>query len=252
LKVFVNYLKIQRLKMSSRLNVAVIGAGSVGLAMAKAISNAGHTIMAIATTDQERAEQVATMLPGVLIAPVADAIDGADLVIFAIPGSEIKVLVRRLIDTSSLSRGQLLAHTSAELGYEVFADAYEVGIVPMAIHPAIIFTGVSSVDRTRLMDSYIAVDAPKSVLPVVQTLAIEIGGEPVHVPASSRAKYAEAISVASSFTSLIVGQAITLLEDANIEKARNILSAIMRSALEESLRSAVLEIDPSDLLDEEL
>jgi predicted short-subunit dehydrogenase-like oxidoreductase (DUF2520 family) len=101
------------------------------------------------------------------------------------------------------------------------------------------------------MDSYIAVDSPKAVLPVVQTLAIELGGEPVHVPIEARAKYAEAISVASSFTSLIVGQAITLLEDANIDKSRQILSGIMRSALEESLRSAVVEIDPADLLEGE-
>jgi hypothetical protein len=59
------------------------------------------------------------------------------------------------------------------------------------------------------------------------------------------------MSVASSFTSLIVGQAITLLEDANIDKSRQILSGIMRSALEESLRSAVVEIDPADLLEGE-
>jgi hypothetical protein len=50
---------------------------------------------------------------------------------------------------------------------------------------------------------------------------------------------------------LIVGQAITLLEDANIDKSRQILSGIMRSALEESLRSAVVEIDPADLLEGE-
>lgn len=217
--------------------------------MAKAISDAGHSLMAIATTDPVRAEQVAIVLPGVKIAPVVDAVQGVDLVIFAIPGSEIVSLVSGLVKTESLSRGQLLAHTSPDYGYEVFDEALSVGVVPMAIHPAIRFTGISSIDRTRLMDSYIAVDSPKAVLPVVQTLAIELGGEPVHVPAEVRAKYAEAISVASSFTSLIVGQAITLLEDANIEKPRNILSAIMRSALEEALRSAVVEIDPADLLE---
>ena len=235
--------------MSSRLNVAVVGAGPAGIAMAKAISDAGHSLMAIATTDPARAEQVATVLPGVNIAPVVDAVQGVDLVIFAIPGKELAQLVSGLVKTESLSRGQLLAHTSPDYGYEVFDEALSVGVVPMAIHPAIRFTGISSIDRTRLMDSYIAVDSPKAVLPVVQTLAIELGGEPVHVSAEARAKYAEAISVASSFTSLIVGQAITLLEDANIEKPRNILSAIMRSALEESLRSAVVEIDPADLLE---
>jgi predicted short-subunit dehydrogenase-like oxidoreductase (DUF2520 family) len=119
----------------------------------------------------------------------------------------------------------------------------------MAIHPAMKFTGFSSIDRARLNESYIAVDSPKSVLPVVQTLAIELGGEPVHVPQEAREKYAEAISVAGTFTTLIVGQAITLLEEVGIEKSRNLLAGVFRSSLEESLRTAVPEIDPADLFD---
>jgi predicted short-subunit dehydrogenase-like oxidoreductase (DUF2520 family) len=235
--------------MSNRLSVAVIGAGPVGLALAKAVSDAGHQLLAIATTDPVRAEQVNAVSPGVRIVPVIDAMQGADLVIFAIPGSEITKLVAGLTKTDSFTRGQLLAHTSPEYGFEVFDEALSSGIVPMAIHPAMKFTGFSSIDRARLNESYIAVDSPKSVLPVVQTLAIELGGEPVHVPSEARAKYAEAVSVASTFTSLIVGQAINLLEDAEIDKARNLLAGILRSSLEESLRTAVTEIDPADLLD---
>jgi len=235
--------------MSNRLSVAVIGAGPVGLALAKAVSDAGHQLLAIATTDPNRAEQVNAVLPGVRIVPVIDAMQGADLVIFAIPGLELKKLVTGLVKTDSFARGQLLAHTSPEFGFEVFDEALSSGIVPMAIHPAMKFTGFSSIDRARLNESYIAVDSPKSVLPVVQTLAIELGGEPVHVPSEARAKYAEAVSVASTFTSLIVGQAINLLEDVEIDKARNLLAGILRSSLEESLRTAVTEIDPADLLD---
>jgi len=235
--------------MSNRLSVAVIGAGPVGLALAKAVSDAGHQLLAIATTDPNRAEQVNAVLPGVRIVPVIDAMQGADLVIFAIPGLELKKLVTGLVKTDSFARGQLLAHTSPEFGFEVFDEALSSGIVPMAIHPAMKFTGFSSIDRARLNESYIAVDSPKSVLPVVQTLAIELGGEPVHVPSEARAKYAEAVSVASTFTSLIVWQAINLLEEAEIDKARNLLAGILRSSLEESLRTAITEIDPADLLD---
>jgi predicted short-subunit dehydrogenase-like oxidoreductase (DUF2520 family) len=235
--------------MSNRLSVAVIGAGPVGLALAKAVSDAGHQLLAIATTDPNRAEQVSTVLPGVRIVPVIDALQGADLVIFAIPGTELAKLVSGLVKTDSFTRGQLLAHTSPDYGYEVFDEALSLGVVPMAIHPAMKFTGFSSIDRARLNESYIAVDSPKSVLPVVQTLAIELGGEPVHVPTEARDKYAEAVSVASTFTSLIVGQAINLLQDAGIDKARNLLAGILRSSLEESLRTAVTEIDPADLLE---
>jgi predicted short-subunit dehydrogenase-like oxidoreductase (DUF2520 family) len=234
---------------STRLRFSVIGAGPVGLAMASALSGAGHELVAISTTDPVRASQVEAVLGTVQIVPVIDALQNVDLVIFAIPGEQIAELIKGLVKTESLNRGTLLVHTSPDYGYEVFDDALAVGVVPIAIHPAIRFTGFSSIDRARLVDSYIAVDAPRAVLPVAQTLAIELGGEPVHVPDTARAKYAEAVSVAGTFTSLIVGQAITLLEDAGIDKPRNLLGGIFRSSLEESLRTGVPEIDPAELFD---
>jgi predicted short-subunit dehydrogenase-like oxidoreductase (DUF2520 family) len=234
---------------STRLRFSVIGAGPVGLALASALSGAGHELVAISTTDPVRASQVEAVLGTVQVVPVIDALQNVDLVIFAIPGDQIAELIKGLVKTESLNRGTLLVHTSPDFGYEVFDDALTVGVVPIAIHPAIRFTGFSSIDRARLVDSYIAVDAPRAVLPVAQTLAIELGGEPVHVPDTARAKYAEAVSVAGTFTSLIVGQAITLLEDAGIDKPRNLLGGIFRSSLEESLRTGVPEIDPAELFD---
>jgi predicted short-subunit dehydrogenase-like oxidoreductase (DUF2520 family) len=235
--------------MESRLDVAIVGAGPVGLTLAKALADAGHMVLAIATTDPERIEKAQLLMPGIRVTDVANAVAGVDLVVFAIPGVEIASTVKGLVETSSLMPGQLLVSTAPEFGFEVFEPAYALGVVPMAMHPAMRFTGFSSIDRARLQESYIAVDAPKQVLPIVQTLAIELGGEPIHVPAGARAKYAEAISVASTFTSLIVGQSIKLLEEAEIEKPRNLLAGILRSSLEESLRSSVTEIDPADLLD---
>jgi predicted short-subunit dehydrogenase-like oxidoreductase (DUF2520 family) len=234
---------------STRLRFSVIGAGPVGLALASALSGAGHELVAISTTDPVRASQVEAVLGTVQVVPVIDALQNVDLVIFAIPGDQIAELIKGLVKAESLNRGTLLVHTSPDYGYEVFDDALTVGVVPIAIHPAIRFTGFSSIDRARLVDSYIAVDAPRAVLPVAQTLAIELGGEPVHVPDTARAKYAEAVSVAGTFTSLIVGQAITLLEDAGIDKPRNLLGGIFRSSLEESLRTGVPEIDPAELFD---
>jgi predicted short-subunit dehydrogenase-like oxidoreductase (DUF2520 family) len=234
---------------STGLRFSVIGAGPVGLAMASALSGAGHELVAISTTDPVRASQIEAVLGNVQVVPVIDALQNVDLVIFAIPGEQIAELIKGLVKTESLNRGTLLVHTSPDYGYEVFDDALTVGVVPIAIHPAIRFTGFSSIDRARLVDSYIAVDAPRAVLPVAQTLAIELGGEPVHVPDTARAKYAEAVSVAGTFTSLIVGQAITLLEDAGIDKPRNLLGGIFRSSLEESLRTGVPEIDPAELFD---
>ncbi len=231
------------------LKVAVVGAGPVGIALGKALAEAGHTLVAYATTDPGRQEEVKTQLPGMLITDVATAIKGVDLILFAIPGKEIPQLIAGLVETNSLMPGQIVVSTSPDFGFEVFENAYSVGVIPMSIHPAVKFTGFSVIDRARLKESYIAVDAPSVALPMVVTLAIELGGEPIQVPTEARAAYAEAISVASTFTNLIVGQAINLLQDAGIEKPRNLLAGILRSSLEESLRNSVSEIDPADLLD---
>lgn len=231
------------------LKVAVIGAGPVGLALGKALAEAGHTVVAFATTDPARQEEVRNQFPEVALTDVGSAISGVDLVLFAIPGSEIPNLISGLVETESLMPGQILVSTSPDYGFEVFANAYSVGIIPMSIHPAVKFTGFSVIDRARLKESYIAVDAPSAALPMVVTLAFELGGEPVQVNSSARAAYAEAISVASTFTNLIVGQAINLLQEAGISKPRNALAGILRSTLEEALRNAVTEIDPADLLD---
>ena len=231
------------------LKVAVVGAGPVGIALGKALAEAGHTLVAYATTDPGRQEEVKTQLPGMLITDVATAIKGVDLILFAIPGKAISQLIAGLVETNSLMPGQIVVSTSPDYGFEVFENAYSVGVIPMSIHPAVKFTGFSVIDRARLKESYIAVDAPSVALPMVVTLAIELGGEPIQVSTEARAAYAEAISVASTFTNLIVGQAINLLQDAGIEKPRNLLAGILRSSLEESLRNSVSEIDPADLLD---
>lgn len=237
------------MKENPRLTCSVIGAGPVGLALAKALADAGHRVLAIATSNDERADRVSQLMPGLFIGSSEAVASGADLVLFAIPGQEIAALVQRLVQTDSLRSGQILISTSPDFGYEVFEPAYSLGIIPLALHPAIRFTGFSSIDRARLQESYVGVDAPEQVLPIAQMLALEIGGEPIHIPAAARKNYAEAISVAGTFTNLIVGQSIKLLEEAGVAKPRNVLSGILRSSLEESLRNSVTEIDPADLLE---
>ncbi|MFN4846106.1 MAG: DUF2520 domain-containing protein [Rhodoluna sp.] len=232
-----------------RLTCSVIGAGPVGLALAKALADAGHKVLAIATSDADRQDLVTQLMPGLFIGDVDSVASGADLVLFAIPGNQISSLVADLVENGSLKAGQILISTSPDFGYEVFEPAYSLGVIPLALHPAIRFTGFSSIDRARLQESYVGVDGPEQVLPIAQMLAMEIGGEPIHIPSEARKNYAEAISVAGTFTNLIVGQSIKLLEDAGVSKPRNLLSGILRSSLEESLRNSVTEIDPADLLE---
>ena len=58
-----------------------------------------------------------------------------------------------------------MLHTAPGLGCGVLAPAVAAGAIPLAVHPAMVFTG-TSLDLVRLRESYCAVTAPTPVLPI--------------------------------------------------------------------------------------
>ena len=225
---------------SARLGVGVIGAGKVGPVLAAALAGAGHAIVGItASSDTDR---VNAILPGT---PVLDAVEVArrsELVIVAVPHDELPSLVEGLAAIGAWQPGQLVLHTDPQYGTAVLAPATAQGAIPLAVHPAITFTG-TSIDLRQLPDAYAAVTAPTAVLPIAQALAVELGCEPVVVAEADRAAYGEAIVTATDFSQAIVRQAIGLLSAAGVESPGRYLSALVHSTIERALVVG----DPNDL-----
>ena len=71
-----------------------------------------------------------------------------------------------------------------------------------------------------------------------QALVVEMGAEPVVVAEEHREAYADAIGAASEFSTAIVGQAIAGLRDIGIDEPGRVLSAVVRSAVDNALRGA--------------
>ena len=107
------------------------------------------------------------------------------------------------------------------------------------------FTG-TSVDLMVLKNTSIAVTAPEVLLPIAQALAIELGGEPIVLFEHQRAAYAEAFEVASSFSSLVVQQAIGILEQAEVAEPAKLIGPVVRSAVEKALYKPVPGLSAGD------
>jgi predicted short-subunit dehydrogenase-like oxidoreductase (DUF2520 family) len=230
-----------------RLSVGIIGAGPVGTVLGQALAAAGHRIVGIATTSQENIERAESLLPDVSISSVPAILESADLVLLAIPANQIAATVSGLAEANMWRSGQLVAHTAGEFGISVLAPATQKGVIALAIHPAMSFTG-TSIDLARIRESYFAVAAPAIALPIAQALVIEMGAEPIVISEENRATYFEAISVATSFSAMIVNQAIGLLETAGIENARGVLGPVLRSSVEQALAEGHKPLDTDELL----
>jgi predicted short-subunit dehydrogenase-like oxidoreductase (DUF2520 family) len=221
-------------RRDGRLGVGVIGAGRVGPVLGAALGGAGHAVVGISAVSEASRDRADALLPGVPVLPIPDVIERSELVLLAVPEAELPDLVAGLAATGAWQAGQLVAHTAAGYGTEVLAPARAAGAIPLAIHPAIAFTG-TSVDLVRLRDAWCAVTAPAPVLPIAQALVVEMGAEPIVVAEEDRAAYAEAIGVATGYAAGIVGQAVEQLRGIGVERPGRVLGPLVRSAVENAL-----------------
>ncbi len=226
---------------SGRLGVGIVGAGRVGPVLGAALAGAGHAIVGISAVSAESRDRAEAMLPGVPILEVPDLVERSELVILAVPEAELASLVEGLAATGAWQAGQLVLHTAPGVGTSVLAPAAAAGAIPLAVHPAMVFTG-TSIDIVRLRESYCAVTAPTPVQPIGQALVVEMGAEPIIVADADRPAWAEAVSTATSFSSAIVGQALGLLDGIGVESAGAVLGPLVRSSVETALHAAT---DPS-------
>lgn len=228
---------MNRSTAEGRLGIGLIGAGSVGPVLALALAGAGHAIVGVSAISEESKERAESLLPGVPILETSEVVRRSELVIFAVPGDELEALIHGLTQTESWQPGQIALHTAAQFGHSVFAPALSQGVIPLALHPALVFTG-TSLDLSRLTGATVAVTAPTPVLPIGQALAVEMGAEPIVVADEDRPAYAEAISAATTFSRAVVRQGVDALREIGIDRPDRVLGAVVRASVEEELRAA--------------
>ena len=222
---------------SGRLGVGIVGAGRVGPVLGAALAGAGHAIVGISAISAASIDRAEAMLPDVPFLTVPEIIERSELVILAVPESELESLVAGLAATGAWLPGQLVLHTAPGLGTAVLAPAMAAGAIPLAVNPAMVFTG-TSIDLVRLRESFCAVTAPTPVLPIGQALVVEMGAEPVIIAEEDRAAWGEAVSTATSFSSAIVGQAVGLLNGIGVDLPGSVLGPLVRSSVETALQNA--------------
>lgn len=230
-----------------RLGIGVVGAGRVGPVLAAALGGAGHAVVGVAAVSEPSRDRAEALLPGVPVLPVPEVVERAELVLLAVPSAELPPLVDGLATTGAWQPGQLVLHTAAEYGAGVLAPAVARGAIPLAVHPAMAFTG-TSIDLARLRDAWCAVTAPAPVLPIAQALVVEMGAEPVVVAEGDRPAYARAVAATRDLASGVVADAAATLAGIGVDRPGRLLGALLRSAVEDAVAKA--DPGPTDTIDD--
>ncbi len=218
------------------LAVGVIGAGRVGAVLGAALTRAGHRVIAASGVSDAARTRIASLLPGTANRPVDEvARVGTELLVIAVPDDHLAEVVAGLAETGALRPGQVVAHTSGAHGIAVLAPAAAVGAHPLALHPAMTFTGTAD-DLARLPGISYGVTASAQTRPFAVRLVADLGGVPEWIAESDRSLYHAALAHGANHLITLVNEAADRLREAGVTEPAKVLEPLLRAALYNALR----------------
>ncbi len=224
--------------MTAPLRIGVIGAGRVGTVLATALRAAGHEIVAAAGESAASRTRIETMLPGVPVAKPTAVARACDVLLLTVPDDMLGNVVTTLADAGALNEGQYVVHTSGRHGLAVLAPAVAVGARPVALHPALTFTG-TDVDLPRLAGCVFGVTAAPAEQELAERLVADLGGRIMWVPEERRSLYHAALAHGANHLVTLVSQAMEMLGAAGVADSGVAPADTLRPLLEAALSNAL-------------
>lgn len=228
-----------------RLNVGIISAGKVGVALGQALSRAGHRVVGVAARSVESQQRAHLRLPGVPVLPIPDIAARSELIVIAVSDPAIASVAREI--APHVGPGRIVLHTAGSLGRSVLDDVALTGALTIAAHPAMTFAGLND-DADHLLGCPWGVTVGDELSKTVAELIIgEMGGRPFFIAENQRSLYHAAMAHGSNNLGAVVTDAVELLagaltgaddytDDARRDHAAALLGPLLEASLQNTLK----------------
>jgi predicted short-subunit dehydrogenase-like oxidoreductase (DUF2520 family) len=221
-------------------NLALIGAGRLGTSLALALFQKGYKILAVADVNETAAREAAQALgsPPATTDP-ASAAKEADLVILAVPDSDIKMAAENLAAKQAFKKGQIVCHTSGFLPAGILVSLKLFGVYTLSLHP---FVSISQkLQAARLSGAYFALEGDALAVEQAKELVAALDGFSITVKPQDKPLYHAAGAMASYLAvALWLGAEQALIKaGADQESAGQMVAGMLRS-LEENVKQSGL------------
>jgi predicted short-subunit dehydrogenase-like oxidoreductase (DUF2520 family) len=217
------------------VDVAVVGAGRAGTAVAVLLQRAGHHIVAASGRDATR-DRVSRYLPGTRVVDPLNAARAAPLVLIAVPDDVIASTVQALASSGGFRPGAWVTHLAGALGLDVLAPARDAGARRLALHPLQTFPDVEG-GIARLPGCTVAVTADDGDgLALGGSLARDLGATPFELADDKRPLYHAAAVFASNYLLVTSAEAARLFGSAGVPDPVAAMLPLQRASLDNVAR----------------
>lgn len=220
--------------MSRMTRVGVIGAGRVGAVLASALRARGYDIVAVAAESTLSRERAHTLLAGVPICKPTEVARRSDLLLLTVPDDMLANVANMLVGAGAIRPGTRVVHTSGRHGQAAIEIVRGAGARPMAIHPAMTFTG-TEVDLPRLAGCVFGVTVDEAERDDAARLVADLGGTAMWVAENNRTLYHAGMAHGANHLVTLVAQSMDLLARAGADDPAATLRPLLTAALDNAL-----------------
>jgi predicted short-subunit dehydrogenase-like oxidoreductase (DUF2520 family) len=220
--------------VSARRRVGLVGPGRLGTLVAHAFAASGARMVHVAGGSEAARQRLTGAIAGLRAVDVADAADGVDVLVLAVPDAAIAGVVDGLVRSDRLGDGHGVVHLAGVHGLAPLRRAGLAGARVAACHP-VLTAPSGATDPTLLHGAAWAVTAPDGDRAWTHELVTELGGDAFDVPEATRPLYHAALAVSSNAVGAAVVTALRLLGVAGVADPARLVGPLARASLDAAL-----------------
>ncbi|MBF8247465.1 MAG: hypothetical protein HW374_265 [Bacteroidetes bacterium] len=221
-----------------KLQISIVGAGSVGTTLAVALSRRGHSIVSVISRNKSSARRCARLVrcrnysTHLLSLPFK-----SDFILIAVPDDSIATVASELSRLNIDHEGTYIAHTSGVLSSEVLRQVSKRGASVFSFHPMQTFSRFSPIE-TRLQSIEgirYGFEGDKGSKRFASGIASDLKGRLLPIPKEAKILYHLACVFASNYSVALFG-AVEMLSQSFSGKAKlRSFRALIQSSIVNSI-----------------
>jgi len=217
------------------MDVAVVGAGRVGTALAVLLGRAGHRVVGASGGRASKA-RVERHLPGVPFVSARQAAAAAEVVMLGVPDDAVASVCHDLAGGGAVREGRAVLHLSGSVPLVALGPARTAGAAVLALHPLQTVPDVEA-GIERLPGSHVAVTAwDERGYALGERLSRDAGTRPFRLDEERKPLYHAAAVFCSNYLVVVEGMAERLFRIAGLEDPVPMFGPLVEATLANVLR----------------
>jgi len=201
--------------------IAIIGAGKVGTAMAYLLQKAGYGVAAVSDRNPSALVDILSYTSAQPCSSPEEAARKADFILITTPDDEIAGTCRTLSDSGAILPGNKVVHMSGAGGLDLLESARRSGALVASIHPIQSFADIGELLRT-LPGSAFGVTAQEELVGWAEKLVRDLGGKPFLVREADKPLYHAAACMASNYLTTLLHTVETIYASFGLTREQSI------------------------------